>query len=126
MRITEENGPVLREMLQKNSALKVMNLYWNSEVSDTGAIFIAEGLKQNSSLRELILGSCNIGDEGVESLGEALVENGSLKELGLWHNHRTSEQGLSLLATCLKANSGLVKLVISDYDYLINRIGSIL
>ncbi len=118
VRITEEDGPVLREMIQRNSTLKVMNLSLNSKVSDTGAIFIAQGLKQNSSLRELILGTCDIGDEGVKSLGEALVENDSLKELGLWRNHNISEQGLSLLATRLKANRGLVKLVIPDYDYL--------
>ncbi len=79
-------------------------------MSDTGAFFIAQGLRQNSSLRKLDLIDCCIGDEGVKSLGEALVENDSLKELRLAGNNSISEQGLSVLTECLKANRGLVKL----------------
>ncbi len=98
MDITEENGPVLREMLQRNSTLEDLDLSVNREMSDTGAIFITQGLKQNSSLRKLDLCSCGIDDEGVESLGEALVENDSLKVLWLKHNYGISERGLSVLS----------------------------
>ncbi len=114
VKITEENGPVLKEMLQRNSYLEALDLYGNPVVSDTGAIFIAQGLKQNSSLRVLNVGSCRIGDEGVKSLSEALVENDSLKELELWGN-RITQQGLSVLTECLKANRGLIKLNLSRW-----------
>ncbi len=110
VKVTEENGPVLREMLQRNSTLEVLHLSGNPEVSDTGAFFIAQGLKQNSSLRVLYLGTCGINDDGVESLSEALVDNDSLKVLRLWDNDGISEQGLSVLTECLKASKGLVEL----------------
>ncbi len=114
LKITEESGPVLRDMLQRNSTLEELYLHRNDQVSDTGAFFIAEGLKQNSSLRELVLRGCGIGDEGVKSLGGALVENDSLKELHLWDNDGITERGVSALTECLKTNSGLVKLLLSD------------
>ncbi len=112
--ITEENGPVLREMLQRNSTLELLLLANNPELSDAGAIFIAQGLKLNSSLKGLSLHSCGIGDEGVKSLGEALVENDSLKQLELGANSGISGQGLSVLTECLKANRGLVELQLPD------------
>ncbi len=113
--ITEENGPVLREMLQRNGSLEILNLSLNQKVSDTGTFFIAQGLKQNSSLRVLDLLYCGISDEGVESLGEALVENHSLKKLRLGANNDISERGLSVLTECLKANRGLVELTLPGY-----------
>ncbi len=112
VKVIEENGPVLREMLQRNSTLEVLDLSFNHEVFDTGAVFIAQGLKQNSSLRVLNLDRCCIGDEGVKSLGEALVKNDSLKKLSLWANNDISEQGLSVLTEGLKANRGLVDLLL--------------
>ncbi len=112
--ITEENGPVLREMLQRTNTLEILDLTFDSALSDTAVFFIAQGLKQNSSLRELDLYGCDIGDEGVESLGEALVENNSLKVLQLWGNTRISQRGLSVLTECLKSNKGLVKLVLPE------------
>ncbi len=62
----------------------------------------------------LILRRCGIGDEGVKSLGDALVENDSLKELDLRYNGGITERGLSALTECLKTNSGLVELWLSD------------
>ncbi len=117
--VTEENGPVLREMLRRNGTLEILNLSFNEKVSDTGAFFIAQGLEQNSSLRELNLQCCRISDKGVESLGEALVENNSLKKLRLGANSGISERGLSVLTECLKANRGLVDLTLpGHYGYI--------
>ncbi len=113
LEITENNGPVVKEMLQRNSTLEVLDLSDNRRLSDAGAFFIAEGLKRNSSLKELNLCSCRIGDHGVKLLGEALVENDSLSELGLRGN-LMSESGLTLLLEHLKSNEALVKLSLSD------------
>ncbi len=131
VKITEENGPVLRDMLQKNSTLEVLGLSVNPQISDTGAAFIAEGLKQNSSLRVLALGYCSITDEGVSSLSDALVVNDSLKKLDvtgvggaamlgemlqknstlellyLWSNPQLSDTGAAFIAEGLKHNSSL-------------------
>lgn len=58
--ITEENGPVLTEMIQRNSTLEVLSLACNDQVSDTGAFFVVEGLKHKSFLRELYFDGCGI------------------------------------------------------------------
>ncbi len=110
VKITEDNGPVLREMLHKNTALEALHLSWNGQVTDTGAFFLAEGLKHNSSLRVLYLGRCGITDEGVKSLGDALLVNGSLRWLWLGGNAAITQDGLMVLTDCLKINRGLVEL----------------
>ncbi len=115
LKITEESGPVLRDMLQRNSTLEVLWLSYNDQVSDTGGFFIAEGLKQNSSLRVLDLRWCGIGDKGVKSLGDVLVENDSLKELYLYNNDGITKRGHSVLTECLKTNSGLVRIGLPDW-----------
>ncbi len=89
-------------MLQRNSTLEELDLSINKQVSDTAAFFIAEGLKQNHSIRVLNLAGCDIGDKGVKSLGDAVVENDSLKKLDLYGNEGITERGLSALTESLK------------------------
>ena len=62
LRITEENGPTLTEMLQKNKTLRELNLSVNK---DNQASFIIEGLKKNTTLKTLDLRHCSITDEGI-------------------------------------------------------------
>lgn len=40
--------------------MKVLHLSYSDQVSGIGAFFVAEGLKQNSFLRELYLYNCSI------------------------------------------------------------------
>ena len=65
LRITEENGPTLTEMLQRNKTLRVLDLSWNEAISDNQASFIVEGLKNNTTLKTLDLRWCSITDEGI-------------------------------------------------------------
>ena len=62
--ITEENGPALTEMLQRNKTLRVLNLSYNEAISDNAASFIIEGLKKNTTLKTLDLRNCGFTDEG--------------------------------------------------------------
>ena len=62
--ITEENGPALTEMLQRNKTLRVLNLSRNYAISDNAASFIIEGLKKNTTLKILYLYSCGMTREG--------------------------------------------------------------
>ena len=62
LRITEENGPTLTEMLQKNKTLRELNLSVNK---DNQASFIIECLKKNTTLKTLDLRHCSITDEGI-------------------------------------------------------------
>ena len=66
LRITEENGPALTEMLQRNKTLRLLFLSENKAISDNAASlnFIIEGLKKNTALKTLDLRFCDITDEG--------------------------------------------------------------
>ena len=65
LRITEENGPTLTEMLQRNKTLRDLDLSFNIAISDNQASFIIEGLKKNTTLKRLSLWKCSITDEGI-------------------------------------------------------------
>ena len=65
LRITEENGPTLTEMLQRNKTLRMLDLSYNKAISDDAASFIIEGLKKNTTLKRLNLYECSITDEGI-------------------------------------------------------------
>ena len=65
LRITEENGQALTEMLQRNKTLRILGLGWNEAISDIAASFIIEGLKKNTRLKSLNLSFCGITDEGI-------------------------------------------------------------
>ena len=64
LRITEESGPALTEMLQRNKTLKKLNLSLNEAISDNAASFIIEGLKKNTTLKTLELKFCAITGGG--------------------------------------------------------------
>ena len=109
--ITENSGPVLRQMLQTNTTLRVLNLSWNSGLSDTGVSFIAEGLKLNTSLKELRLGWCGIGAEGAKCISGTLADNTSLEVLDLGDN-QLGDSGIGHVSVGLKQNSSLKELYI--------------
>ena len=107
--ITQESGPVLCQMLQRNNTLTELDLTRNSGVSDTGAFFIAEGLKLNTSLRSLWLSECGISAEGAKFISGALEINTSLKVIGLSGNE-LGDTGVGSLANTLKQNDSLKEL----------------
>ena len=96
--VSEDNGPVLTEMLRRNNTLKVLHLYENS-VTESACHYIATGLKDNTSLRELDLYDCGITDRGVESLSTGL--NDYIEELRLYGNEGITISGLKTLASHL-------------------------
>ena len=65
LKITEENGPILSNMLQKNKSLRELYLFNNSSLSDHQASFIINGLKENTTLKTLDLSGCGFTDEGI-------------------------------------------------------------
>ena len=91
--ISEENGPVVSKMLQKNKTLEVLRLSDNPGISDTGMFYIAEGLQRNCSLKELELS--NISAHGGKALATAILTNSSLRldELDLDNLKITEDSG---------------------------------
>ena len=65
LRITEENGPILTEMLQRNKTLRKLVLSRNKAISDDQASYIIEGLKKNTTLETLDLIVCSFTKEGI-------------------------------------------------------------
>ena len=83
MEITEENGPIITEMLQRNKTLKELQLTNIRPVLDSvGIIFIAEGLKKNSALKSLQMN--NITVQGGKALASAIATNPSLPLVELY------------------------------------------
>ena len=96
--VSEDNGPILTEMLRRNNTLKVLDLYRNS-VTGSACHYIATGLKDNTSLRGLNLSHCGITDQGVESLSTGL--NDYIEVLHLEDNEGITISGLKTLASHL-------------------------
>lgn len=106
LKVTEENGPFITEMLQNNSSLKILLLYNNLLLSDTGTFFIGKGLLKNHSLQKLHLSYCGLTSKGIHELSTALSNNNSLKELHIGRN-KIRDEGLAHLANALQQNKSL-------------------
>ena len=96
--VSENDGPVLTEMLRRNNTLQVLNLSWNI-LTESACHYIATGLKDNTSLRELDLSDCELNDLGVESLSTGL--NDYIEVLRLNGNKEITISGLKTLASHL-------------------------
>ena len=142
--ISDENGPVVTEMLHKNRSLKGLSLSDNKGImlSDTGLSYIAEGLKRNNSLKQLIMSditalggkslataiatnSCSalieldINDlEITKDSGPAFVDmlqqNCSLERISFDYSHRLSDVGVSFIAEGLQKNTTLKSMSLCD------------
>ena len=109
LKITQVSGPVLCQMLQRNKTLAKLDFSENRGVSDTGAFFIAEGLKLNTSLRTLRLSRCGMSAEGAKFISGALEVNTSLTVIDLARNE-LGDTGVGYLANALKQNDSLKEL----------------
>ena len=78
--ITEENGPTLTRMLQRNKTLRELDLSRNSNLSDHQASFIINGLKENTTLKTLDLTACNFTDEGIRLIQSSTSTCNVLKQ----------------------------------------------
>ena len=96
--VSDDNGPVLTEMLRRNNTRKVLDLYENS-VTESGCHYLANGLKDNTSLRELKLSHCGITDRGMDILSTGL--NDYIEKLYLGGNEEITVSGLMTLASHL-------------------------
>ncbi len=84
LQVTEENGPLLVEMLTKNSTLKELDLSHNP-IGPNGLGCIAKGLKDNTGLVKMSLMECslNVTKDNGPLLVEMLSRNTTLKILDL-------------------------------------------
>ena len=62
-----------------------------NEIGAEGAIAIAQALKTNNALEELIIGFCQIGDDGIKAFSEAVKDNTSLMKAFFGQNGVTTK-----------------------------------
>jgi hypothetical protein len=86
---------------------------WGNEITSTGALILADALRNNTTVEQLYLSNNYIADIGVNSLTEVLSNhNSTLKILDLGTNGIT-DVGAQYLAEMLKCNATLTVLALS-------------
>ncbi|AAY62181.1 leucine Rich repeat family protein [Rickettsia felis str. Pedreira] len=91
--------------MKKSKSITTLNLN-NNEITDKGAIAIAEALKINNTLQSLKLMDNKIGNEGIKRIACALIENTTLTSLNLMDNN-TTEEGINAIIDDLEKNYSL-------------------
>ena len=113
-KLHQASGPALRHMLETNKTLTALNLSRNPSISEDNVAIIAEGLRNNHTIKCLNLCWCGIHDTGMKSLADCLMVNDSLEELDLWNNTISrSPEAARGFSDMLKRNRTLKKLNVS-------------
>ncbi|NXJ82924.1 LRC45 protein, partial [Trogon melanurus] len=100
----------LGELLRQNKSIRSLVLEWNSlGVWEEGFSFFCHGLGENNCLRRLDLRNNQINHQGAGELAAALKQNASLQELDLRWNNIGLLGGRALL-NCLHSNKTLKRL----------------
>lgn len=116
VKITEDNGEVLRNMLYSNKTLKVLTLSYNHNIiSNHGIEFIMKGLKYNTGLQVLNMSNCCITSTAIKYLSQALQTNKTLIVLNISYN-KLCREDMSCLHCLLTTNNSLHELNLSNCD----------
>ncbi|OXB81107.1 UNVERIFIED_CONTAM: hypothetical protein H355_005037 [Colinus virginianus] len=100
----------LGKLLRQNKSIRSLILEWNSlGVWEEGFSFFCQGLGENNSLQRLDLRNNQINHHGAGELAVALKQNTSLQKLDLRWNNIGLLGGRALL-NCLQSNKTLKKL----------------
>ena len=110
--ISDAGAVALAQALHHNSTLRELDLS-NNSISDAGAVALAQAFHHNSTLKELDLSNSSISDAGAVALARALHHNSTLEWLVL-SNNSVSDAGAVALARALHHNSTLRRLVLSN------------
>ena len=78
-----------------------------SQISDAGAVALAQALHHNSTLERLDLSNNNISDAGAVALAQALHHNSTLMGLTLDGNDGIGEEGTHQLVQALTVNTSI-------------------
>ena len=113
LKITDENGPIVTEMLQRNKTLREINLINNYNISDAGIVYIANGIEKNSALKCLKMS----GDSAVggKALASSIATNASLPlvELEIRDYDMSTEDSKQALVDMLQQNTSIEALSLS-------------
>ena len=80
-----------------------------NNISDGGAVSLAQALHHNSTLKELNFSKNNISDAGAVALAQDLHYNSTLKLLDLSGNDAIGKEGSHQLVQALTVNTSITK-----------------
>lgn len=109
----------LANSLRHNRSVRILNLSLNG-INGRGCAVLARALARNRTVTDLDLGSNEVGDAGCGCLSVLIGENCSLRRLRLASN-AIGADGAALLFLALRTNSQLQSLDVADND----RIGDV-
>jgi Ran GTPase-activating protein (RanGAP) involved in mRNA processing and transport len=109
--VNEDSAKILKDLLRRNKSLTVLWLQKNPFGRSPSAVrCIAQGLRENKSLRSIDLSHCRLGDQGVSVLANGLgSSNKTLKDLFVSDNQITAN-GLAVLLDLVGSNLPISKL----------------
>jgi Ran GTPase-activating protein (RanGAP) involved in mRNA processing and transport len=110
-----ECANVLRELIRRNKTITSLSIAENPfGRNSTATRIILEGLRSNTTLQQLDLGSCRLDDQGVSILANALaIRNASILDLNLQWNDITSMGVRALVDDHVEVVKTLTKLCLS-------------
>jgi len=106
----------IAESLKQNTTLEFLNMYANM-IGDEGAMWIAESLKQNCflAITELNLGGNDLGDDGIKALAKGLETNTSIQSLCL-EECNCGIVGFEALKNAMLNRNGMKRICVSIID----------
>lgn len=121
LKINEQNGPVITQMMCMNQTLRSLSLPSN----DIDVVYIAEGLKHNSTIKILDLKYSSMSELGMKALSKALITNNSLEVLKISLSLFVGVDFLPYIARVIAHNTGLKQLYLCveprDYAFVTNQ-----
>ena len=109
--ISDTGAVALAQALRDNSTLLWLDLS-NNNISDGGAVALAQALHHNSTLNGLDLSNNNISDAGAVALAQALHHNSTLELLNLYGNDAIGKEGTHQLLQALTVNTSIESLIL--------------
>jgi len=98
-----------------NKQCAILNLSDNP-ITPKGALILASGLKNNSTLQRLNLSSTRIGDLGVQYIVKALLNNNNILKVLILIDNEITDRGAEHIAVMLKTNRTLTQLFLSTNE----------
>ena len=110
--LSDEAAMCLRSLLQQSVLKFRLLMICQCGITSQGAVEIAAGLTENSTLHELDMRDNEIGVAGAEAMARMLVENSTLQALYLSRDETLGE-GVDVLLSSLHKNTTLHELTLS-------------
>ena len=113
----------LSKCLKEDDTVQVVN-YRGINITNEGAIKIAEAIKVNKTIQKLEFSDNNISDDGAAAISDALKSNNSLRILNMSFNKITSKGAIKIVEA-IKVNKTIQELEISDNNISDNEAAAI-